>query len=182
MFSGDAPHVRRLAEVLGAVVDDADQPRARGDRRMPPRVDDAAEFVGRHRRDVLQRHLVHPVVVAGQQVGRRAHLADVFRAVAVSGVVARKVEAEPVDPAVARPHLLDACDVAELRVLDARAVPDQPGDAVGGAGRAEERDLVSQPVGQLLDVLDEPGERVTQQFPDRCRIRVSHALTLPVRQ
>src|SRR6185312_10357934 len=110
-----------------------------------------------------------------------AHLAGVVRAVPVAGVVARKVEAEPVDPAVARPHLLDACDVAELRVLDARAVPDLPGDAVGGAGRAEECDLISQPVGEILDVLDEPGERVTQQFTDRCRIRVSHPLTLPVR-
>jgi hypothetical protein len=43
-------------------------------------------------------------------------------------------------------------------------VPDLPGDAVGGAGRAEECDLISQPVGEILDVLDEPGERVTQQF------------------
>ena len=138
------------------------------------------ELAGRHRRDVLQRHLVHAVVVAGQQVGRRAHLADVVRAVAVTGVVAREVEAEPVDPAVARPHLFGACDVAELQVLDARAMPDQPGDAVGGASRTEERGRVGQPVGQLLDMLDEAGERVAQQFPDRCRIRVSHALTLPV--
>src|SRR4029077_18317259 len=176
----DAPYIGGLTQMLGAVVDDADQPRAGGDRRIPPRVDDAAELVRGQRRNVLQRHLLPAVVVAGQQVGRRAHLADIVWAVTVTGVVAREVETEPVDPAVARPHLFGACNVAELQVLDARAMPDQPADAVGGARRTEERGRVGQPVGQLLDMLDEAGERVAQQFPDRLRIRVSHALTLPV--
>src|SRR4029077_20655090 len=78
----DAPYIGGLTQMLGAVVDDADQPRAGGDRRIPPRVDDAAELVRRHRRDVLERPLVHAVVVARQQVGRRSHPACVIRAVA----------------------------------------------------------------------------------------------------
>ena len=82
------------------------------------------------------------------------------------------------NPAVTCP---DAGHIGQLEVLHPRAVPDQPRDAVGGACRPEERGLVGQPVCQLLDMLDEPGERIPQQFPRRCRIRVSHALTLPVR-
>jgi hypothetical protein len=47
-----------------------------------------------------------------------------------------------------------------LQVLLARAVPDEPRDAVGFGGRPEERDLVGQAVGEVVDMFDLPGEGV----------------------
>ena len=117
---------------------------------------------------------MHGVVVAGQQIRRRAHLADVLGAVAVAVVVPRQVEAEPVDPAVAEPHLFGARDVAELERPAWRALCQiSHAMLLAAAVGPEERDLVGQPVGEVVDMLDEPGEGVAQQFADSRRISVS---------
>src|SRR5205807_1999746 len=151
-------------EVLGAVVDDAHQSRAGGYGRVPVGVHDAGQLGGCHARDVGQRELVHFVVVAGQQLGGCVHLRDLVGAVPVAGVVARQVETEPVDPAVAGPHLLDPGHMGQLDVLHPGTVPDQPGDAVGVRSRAVIGQLVGQPVGEIVDVFDQSGERVAKQL------------------
>src|SRR5690242_13745322 len=96
----NAPQVRGLPEVLGAVVDDAHQSRAGRHRRIPVGVHDAGQFLGGDSGDVLEGELVHRVVVAGQQVRGRLHLGHVVGTVSVTGVVAREVQSEPVHPAV----------------------------------------------------------------------------------
>src|ERR1700739_4484279 len=101
------PQVGGLAEVLGAVVDDAHQPRAGRHRRVPVGVHDPGQLVGGHAGDVLEGQLVHRAVVAGQQVDGRLYLRDLVRAVPVAGVAARQVQPEPVHPAVSGPHLFD---------------------------------------------------------------------------
>ncbi len=139
--------------------------RAGGHRRIPVGVDDTGEFVGGHRRHVLERQPMHGAVVAGQQIGRCAHLGHVLRAVPVTGVIARQVQPEPVHPV--GPRLLNAGDVRQLDVLDAGTVPDQPRDAVRFGRRPVIGDLVGQAVGELVDVFDQPGKRVPEQFPGR---------------
>src|SRR6516162_8113316 len=131
----DAPQVGGLAEVLGAVVDDAHQPRAGRHGRVPVGVDDPGQLVGGHAGDVFEAQLVHRVVVAGQQIGGRLHLRHVVGTVPVAGVIARQVQPEPVHPAVPGPHLLDTGHIGQLNVLHPGAVPDQPGDAVGARSR-----------------------------------------------
>ena len=70
------------------------------------------------------------------------------------------VEVEPLDPALAEPHLLGAGGVRDLGVLHAGGVPDQPGDGVG-VGRDPVGELL---VGQSVDgrhaVLEDPLEEV----------------------
>src|ERR1700756_5220168 len=59
-----AAQICGLPEVLRAVVDDADQPHARGDGWIPSPVNDAVQVGVALRLDELERHVVHRVVVA----------------------------------------------------------------------------------------------------------------------
>src|SRR6516225_1543950 len=88
----DSPQVGGLAEVLGAVVDDAHQPRAGRHGRVPVGVHDPGQLVGGHAGDVFEAQLVHRVVVAGEQIGGRLHLRHVVGTVPVAGVIARQVQ------------------------------------------------------------------------------------------
>src|ERR1700753_392548 len=58
-LGGDTAYVRCLAEMLRAVVDDADDPGAGGHRRIPVSVDDAPQVVGGDAGAALQRQLGH---------------------------------------------------------------------------------------------------------------------------
>ena len=68
---------RCLAGVLQIVGQHADQSHSEGDRRIPVLVDDAVEVVGGDTTEVLDRLLVHGVVVTDQQLGGCAHCRDV---------------------------------------------------------------------------------------------------------
>src|SRR5271156_336770 len=162
----DALQVGGLTEMLGAVVDDADQSRAGGHRRIPVPVDDARQVLGGDARDEVQRHLVHGVVVPSQQIGRCLDFGHLLRTVPVAGVIARQVQPEAVHPPFVGPHLLDAGDRGQLNVLHTRAVPDQPCDAVGVRARPVAGLVFGETLGELVDVFDQPGERVTEQLPN----------------
>src|SRR5947209_12223262 len=160
----NSPHVRGLPQVLGAVVDDAHQARASRHRRVPVGVHHPGQLVGRHAGDVFEGELMHRVVVAGEQLGGRVDLPDLVGAVPVARVVAGQVQGETVHPSVSGPHLFDPGDVRQLEVLHPGAVPEQPGDAVGVRGGSVGGHLVAQSVGEVVDVFDQPGECVAEEF------------------
>ncbi len=81
-------HIRGLSDVLQIVGQDADQPDAQGDRRIPALVHDPVVVLRRQSAQVRQRLVVHGVVVPGELPGRLdPHLADLRRGVAVARVL-----------------------------------------------------------------------------------------------
>src|SRR6478609_4293840 len=84
----DAADVRRLADVLGAVVDDRHQPHPERHGWVPSAIDDAVELGGVERGEQLGGAGTHGVVVAGERVGPlRPHRRDLLGRVPVAGVV-----------------------------------------------------------------------------------------------
>ncbi len=66
-----------------------------------------------------------------EQVGARPDPADLVGVEAVPRLAVVEREAEAPGPAVRRPGLLPAGDLADVVVLDTGEVPHEPGDAVG---------------------------------------------------
>src|SRR6478735_3778054 len=142
-------HVGRLPQVLEAVTQDAHEPYAGRDRRVPPLVDLALELrlvdglqVARGR----ERHLV--VVLREQRGVLDPQRGDLLARVAVADVVGAVGQAEAILEPL--PDLWLPGEVGDVVVLDPRQVPQQPPDRVAGAARAVVEGLV-------VDVLDDAG-------------------------
>ena len=148
--------------MLGGVVDDAHQPRAGGDRRIPVGVDDSGEFFGGDPCDVLcgsscePRGSSRPAGRPGPSLCRLRLRCGRSRANPWAGQ-AEAIYPTPVNHTWSMPAIC-----AELRILNAGTVPEQPRDAVRGAGWPVCRKFVGEVFGDVLDVLDEAGERVPQ--------------------
>lgn len=152
--------------MLSAVVDDADQAHAGSHWRVPTPIDNATQLLAGHRGDIRQCQLVYGVVIAGEQLNRCPHLGHILRAVAVTGIVGRKVQPELLHPTAAGPDLFNIGDLGHLGVLYPSAVPKQPSDAVRVRARPIIQHLVGQTVDELVDMFDQASERVAKQFLD----------------
>src|SRR5262249_18453813 len=133
---------RGLTSVLGVVVDDADEPYAEGDGRIPRPVHDAVEIGLGQALHVPDGLLVYRVVVTGEEFGGAdAYGGDGLAVVTVAGRRGGERQSESVRPPTCGPDLLGSRDARDVIVLDARQVPDEPGDGVG---------LATDPFGELL--------------------------------
>src|SRR6266545_4796024 len=157
-------HEGRLAGVLEVVADDAHQPHAQRHRRVPCLVDDAAQVGVAETLEIADRLLVDGVVVAQQQLLGGPHGGDLVGPVPVAGVQRVQRQAEPLDPVLRGPDLLDPRGVGDVVVLDARQVPDQPGDRVGPAVDPQRQLLRRQALDHVVDDLTDPAERVDEQI------------------
>ena len=170
----DAADERGLADVLGAVVDHADQPHAQRHRRVPALVHDPVQVRVGDPGDQPDGLLVHRVVVPGEQV-RRGHgdQGHLLRAVAVPGVVRLERQLEPL--AVLGPYLRHAERVRHVIVLHPGQVPDQPGDRVRGRVDALRQLAAGQPAHHLVHGPLDAAEGVGQD------LRRSHLRPLSVK-
>ena len=119
--------------MLQAVAEEADQPHAGGDRRVPAAVDDAVQLLGVDPPEVLEGERVHRLVVLDEVLQPLdPHGVHLLGGVAVADVVLVEGQAEPLGPAVV-PRLPPAGEAGDVVVLHPRGVPEQPGDGVSGA-------------------------------------------------
>jgi hypothetical protein len=155
----DAPHERGLPDVLGVVVDDADQAYRQRDRRSPRAVDHPFQVGVLDSGHVLDRLLVGGIVVAGQERGRGADPGGDVRYLSgrmpVADLHRLLRQPEPGGPAAGLPHLRDAERGRDVIVLYPRQVPDQPADRVR---------VRVETIGELLR--REPFNRAVHRFPD----------------
>ena len=156
--------VGRLADVLVHLVDHAHQPHPERDRRVPPLVDHDVEVVGPDPGEVGSGARRHGVVVAREQVGARADLADLLRRMAVAVVADRQRQPEPVGPAVVHPRLAGAGHVGDVVVLDPGQVPHQPGDGVGLGVGSPGQLVVAQPFHHSMDQLPHAAQGIDHQL------------------
>ena len=118
--------VGRLADVLQAVVEHADQPDAQGHRRIPSLVDHTIELASVEATQVGDGPCLHGVVVRDQIRRGAAHRGDVGGRVAVAVILLVGAAPEALVPPVGHVALLGARNLAHLVVLHAGDVPDQP--------------------------------------------------------
>jgi hypothetical protein len=96
----DPAHEGGLTRVLQVVGDDADQPHAQRDGRLPGRVHDSVEIIVAQAADEADGLLVHGVVIADQQLRLHPHRGHLLGGVPEAGRARAKRQPEPLAPAV----------------------------------------------------------------------------------
>src|SRR5262245_50828944 len=115
--------------MLEVVADHTDQADAECHRRVPTPVNDPIEVGVGQARDVVERLLVHVVVVVDEQRSRLdTHMCDLVRGMPVSGRADVEGQPEPLGPTGRGPSLIEFGDVRDMVVLYAREMPYEPRD------------------------------------------------------
>lgn len=157
--------------MLKIIADHADKTDAEGNRGCPPLVDDASQVGVGELLHVLDRPIVHGVVVPEQELTGHLDGCDILSRVPIAGSRLVEREVEPLHPAIGRPDLIGAGDVRDVIILDPGQVPYQPSDGVRVVDDPEGQLIGTEPVNCSVHDAADPVESVNEQV-STCHINI----------
>ena len=150
--------------MLDVVDDDADQPDAEGDGRIPALVHDPVEVGIRERPQECERHRVNGVEVVAKRLGVNDYGRHLWGRMAETGVSRIQREPESIRPSGRHPDLLTPGDAGDVIVLDAGEVPDQPPDRVRLTVETSSQLIPAEAVDDAMHDVTYPPERICENL------------------